>query len=303
MVAMARKNAAAVKVSTEVLVPKEISEALVKVERRLTSIGPEELGVNRLYEPAVHLLKQPGKLFRSGLILSSALTLGLDLNQFIELCAGIEVLHVSSLILDDVIDQDRVRRGIPAVHVVYGRNTADLAMVADIALSIRISLPYGQGVVGNASRAASDMAEGQHLDAEYQSKEAVPTRSAYMEIIRLKTASLMAVAASAPATYAGDRSAERTLYEIGYNMGFSFQLKNDILNVLHAEQSSAGQNPDKTTFRPNIVAVFANEGATNPLEHAIRLNNRYVSEARKHLRDLKKPETFEAYLDFLDIKQ
>src|SRR4051812_22858972 len=78
------------------------------------------------HPPAVcgYAFSAPGKFFRPILLLESATAVGGDLDRVLPAAAGAEGAHVASLMHDDIIDGDELRRGLPAAHVVYGRDDA-----------------------------------------------------------------------------------------------------------------------------------------------------------------------------------
>jgi len=290
-------------ISNEIEIPQKIKPSFLSVGRRLASFKVEDFRIKELYKPSIHLLQGSGKLIRSALVLSSAETLGIDSEKFVDLAVSIEMLHNASLIHDDIIDRDAVRRGLPAVHVKYGSEIAILAGNANITKAIKYASRYGSRVVESAAEAALDMCAGEVLDFERQKSGTIPTIDEYLQIVELKTASLMATAAKIPAVYIGDDSAEKALHEIGHNMGLSFQIRDDIIEEQGLKQRPTTEDAKaRAKFRPNIVSVLANHGKENPLKTAIKLNNFYIDKARERLDQLGNQELFDAYLSFLEIK-
>jgi geranylgeranyl pyrophosphate synthase len=290
------------KISHDIDIPQKIRPSFISVGRRLANFSVEDFKIPELYAPSVHLLQGGGKLIRAALVLSSAETLGLDSEKFVDLAVSIEMLHNASLIHDDIIDKDIVRRGIPTVHQKYGPEIAILAGNANITKAIKYASRYGERVVESASEAALDMCAGEVLDFQRQNLATIPTLDEYLQIVGLKTASLMATATKIPAIYIGDDSKEAALHEIGYNMGLSFQLRDDILEDQGLKQRPVADVAKVAAkFRPNIVSVFANHGRPDPLKSAVKLNNFYIDQARERLAALDNPELFDAYLSFLEI--
>ncbi len=274
------------------------------VRGRLMSFTPSDFGAEPLFSASTHLLNNPGKCLRAALVLSSADALNLEpLAGFIDLALAFEVLHAASLIVDDQIDRDKTRRGVPAVHIKYGLETAVLASHAEVAKAIELAARYGQDVMVMAAHAARDMSDGEQRDMNMQRRGQQPDLTEYIDMIDRKTASLIAVSLSAPAVNAGNRQLADILHEMGMNMGRSFQIRDDILEYTGFKERESENSESERLARPNIVRVFEAAGRDTPLSTAIKLNNHYVGEARKLLGQLPDPGLFEEYLAFLEIKQ
>ncbi len=288
--------------SREITIPPGIVNSMRLTKRRLQNLGEEEFINDDLHAPAMHLLKSSGKLIRPGLVFSSAYMLSQKPEDFVDLAAGIELLHTASLIHDDIIDKDSVRRGDQAVHRKFGESKAILAGDALIAKAIQLTSPYGSKVVMRASEAAMAMCAGEILDHEQQQSRSVPDLQTYLNIARLKTAYLIGVSTSIVADYAGHGNRD-VLYEIGTNIGYSFQIKDDIMNYVGAEDR-AGKDVmnDAKNSRPNIISVFSGHGRDDPLKTAIKLNNFYIDASQALLESMDKSDIISPYLEFLRIK-
>lgn len=290
-----------VSVSIEPQLPDSISESLALTQSRLTALGEREFVNKSLSEPATHLLKHPGKLVRPGILLSTAHILGEEPSKFVDLAAGIELLHTSSLVHDDIIDRDTTRRGSEAVHSKYGINSAILAGDALIAEAIHLASRYGGVVVQRASEAAMSMCAGEILDHEQQTSKAGMDLETYLKIARLKTASLIATSFSVVADYTGSGARDR-LYNIGVNVGMSFQIKDDIMNFLGVKDKAAKSvRTDAKNNRPNIVSVFEFHGKRDPLRTAAKLNNFYLDQAAAELDELENSTLLSSYIEYLRI--
>ncbi|MCW6160505.1 MAG: polyprenyl synthetase family protein [Candidatus Micrarchaeales archaeon] len=293
----------AIRINKGVLVPSGVRSALSLAQKRIKQLSKEEFVNEELYEASTHLLKSPGKMVRPGLVFSSALLLGEDPKEYVDLAVAIELLHTASLIHDDILDMDSIRRSREAVHIKFGTEKAILAGDALIAKAIQLASAYGPIAVRRASEASMDMCAGETIDIMVQSKQVSLDLNSYLKIAQLKTASLMGVSASvvADCISSGERQA---LYEIGMNMGYSFQLRDDIMNHLGInEESRKSTTSDSSRSRPNIVSVFEAHGKDSPVKTAIKLNNFYIERAIGLLNDLRNGGMFKAYLDFLKIDE
>jgi geranylgeranyl pyrophosphate synthase len=258
--------------------------------------------VSDLYKPAMHLLSGPGKLIRPGLVFAAADMLGQELDYFVDLAAGLELLHTASLVHDDILDKDSLRRGKDAVHVKYGIDQAILAGDALIAQAISLTSIYGQKVIKRASEASLAMCAGEMLDVKSQMPDAPPLDlSSYIKIAELKTATLMGISASIVADYIGNDIRD-TLYEVGANLGISFQIRDDIMNYLGlSDKAKKTVKSDIWNKRPSIVSVFQRSGKEDPVKTAIKLNNFYLDRSLELLENIEKRNLFSNYIEFLKI--
>jgi geranylgeranyl pyrophosphate synthase len=291
-----------VKISTALPVPEQIRIALGLTVRKLSLLDKKDFLIEELTEPATHLLRYPGKLVRSGLLFTSAVALGQRQEDFVDLAAAIELIHTASLIHDDLVDDDSIRRGVEAVHSRFGIEKAVLSGDALIAKGVNLASKYGAAVVSRASEASMAMCAGEILDMKFQKEKTPVSIDQYLDVARLKTATFMAVSSSIVADCIS-HSAHDTLYQIGLNIGLSFQIRDDIMNYLGVEEPGRKPvNTDAIGFRPNVISAMLNIRRQDALMDAVALNNKFLDEADALLVHLEHPELFRQYIEFLRIK-
>jgi geranylgeranyl diphosphate synthase type II len=189
---------------------------------------------------------QPGKRVRPRMVLLGAELFGTPPEKVLPIAAAFEMLHNFTLIHDDIMDNAPLRRGKETVFKKWNSNIAILSgdALATMALEqiLQTELPAKNKleIVTLFARTSIEICEGQQYDLNFETKEQV-TIEEYMEMIRLKTAVMLAgclkagaIAANAP------RSDREILYNIGISLGFAFQLKDDLLD-LYADQQSLGK--------------------------------------------------------------
>jgi octaprenyl-diphosphate synthase len=169
-------------------------------------------------------IPQQGKKLRSKLIFEIAKSS----KQAPILAAIIEMIHMASLIHDDVIDNALTRRGLSSFNADFGDKTA--IMMGDIlyscAFSHLASLP--QSVAVYVSNAVASLSIGELLDAEL-SKTFNTNKEKYFKMIYCKTASLIEASAYASAVIEGLDGNDFALY--GKNLGLAFQIIDDVLDI------------------------------------------------------------------------
>ena len=185
-----------------------------------------------------YALVPPGKLFRPNLVLESALAVGGTASTVLPAAIGAECGHVASLIHDDIIDGDDLRRGRPSVPSAYGVAHAIVtgdALIFD--LFACLAECRDAGVPDNRvvsalevlAHAGLDLCRGQSIEMELQRSQSVDL-DAYLVMIGLKTAALFRGACRCGAILGGGTSdLVDAMCEYGQHLGMSFQILDDLL--------------------------------------------------------------------------
>jgi len=263
--------------------PEKVKQAVIMVGERL-SFSDRDFISKELLLPSVHLLNGKGKMLRPTLVLLCAHMLGGTVQDFVDLAAAIELLHVSSLVHDDIIDRDTTRRELQTVNAKYGNDIAILAGDALIAKAISFASHYGSKIVDEIAGTAMEMCAGELSDYSRQRQQQFPDIEGYIEIARLKTASIIGTACGIAAMYMG-REEARALKDYGINAGLAFQIRDDIMDC-------SEKAPDRFT---NVIEVLKNSGEKNALEKAKELNREYVGKAVSSVKGIDKSGILEAY--------
>jgi len=197
-----------------------------------------------LFEPITYILSLGGKRVRPALTLMSYNLYKNDVERVIPIALAIEVFHNFTLLHDDLMDRADMRRGKPTVHIKWNDNIAVLsgdAMLIEAYKEIsKVESPFLPEVLGLFSETATEICCGQQLDMEFENRMNV-TIPEYIEMIRLKTAVLLACALKEGAIVAGaSQSDADNLYDFGINVGLGFQLKDDLLDV-YGDSKSFGK--------------------------------------------------------------
>lgn len=195
-------------------------------------------GVGRLDEMCGYALIPSGKLFRPVLLVESAVAVGGQVEAVLAAAVGTECGHVASLIHDDIIDRDDVRRGRPSVPAAFG---ADDAIVTGDRLLFELFQSLAEcraagvpaewvvAALAAVSAAGIDLCRGQTMEAEVTG-DLTCTVEQYLEVIRLKTAALFRGACQSGALLGGgDAEQVRALVDYGDHLGVAFQIHDDLL--------------------------------------------------------------------------
>lgn len=208
------------------------------INNRLESLDYKRRPEN-LYSPIEYALGMGGKRLRPLLVLVACEMFGGNVDEALDMAVGIEMYHNHTLLHDDVMDNADVRRGRPTVHRKWGENSAILSGDTMLILAYKYIMRAGRNVgkiLELFTETALQVCEGQQFDMEFESRKDV-SADEYMEMIKLKTAVLLACALKAGAVVAGASDTESgLLYEYGIQIGLAFQLQDDILDVYGDEK-------------------------------------------------------------------
>ncbi|HHU99453.1 MAG TPA: polyprenyl synthetase family protein [Bacteroidales bacterium] len=207
--------------------------------RELTNKAIASLGgtpeAERLFEPVRYILSIGGKRLRPVMCLLSCNIFSDKIDEAVMPAVGIEVFHNFTLIHDDIIDKDEVRRGSPTVHAKWGPDQAVLSgdVMAFIAMECIGQAPERAlpKVLKLFNRTAIEVCTGQQLDLDFE-KKGVVSEAEYLRMIELKTAVLIAASLKTGAII-GDASEkdQDLLYEFGRCLGIAFQIQDDVLDT------------------------------------------------------------------------
>jgi len=220
---------------------------------------------NSLYEPIEYTLSLGGKRIRPALVLMAYNLYKEDVEAAIKPALGLEVFHNFTLLHDDLMDEADKRRGKPTVHKVWNANSAilsgDAMLIAAYQLIGETQPESLKEVMDLFTVTALEICGGQQYDMEFESRSDVAEEE-YIEMIRLKTAVLLACALKTGAIIAHAPQAEaEALYQFGINIGLAFQLQDDLLDVYG----------DPTTFGKNIGGDILCNKKTFMLINAFKL--------------------------------
>ncbi len=193
-----------------------------------------------LFLPMSYTLDSGGKRIRPLLVLLGCDLFNGNLDEAIHPAIGIELFHNFTLLHDDIMDNAPLRRGKETVYKKWDANTAILSGDGLFALANLYLLKTNQTLVGEIlelySQTGLEVCEGQQYDMNFESCDQVSIGE-YMEMIRLKTAVLLACSLKIGAIIAKAPSADaNALYNFGLNLGLAFQLQDDWLDIFSKEE-------------------------------------------------------------------
>ena len=190
---------------------------------------------------AGHIVAAGGKRLRPMLTLAASKLCGYGGDRHVALAAAVEFIHTATLLHDDVVDESALRRGQSSANALWGNQAS--VLVGDFLFSRAFELMVADGslsVLGILSHASAVIAEGEVLQL-VTTNDTTTSETAYLDVIRSKTAQLFAAAARIGAVVAGrDKVEEEALECYGLNLGIAFQLIDDVLDY-SARQTDLGK--------------------------------------------------------------
>ncbi len=172
-----------------------------------------------------------GKRIRPIILALAAESVGkIDENTFAASCA-VEFLHMESIIHDDIIDNETMRRQKDPFHIKYGYNTSvltgDFVLGLILAISSRLN---NTRITKDLATTAMLMSEGEMIESRLETSEDV-TFADYLKVIEYKTATAFEVAARTGAIIAnGTEEQIEALTGYGKNIGIAYQIRDDLLD-------------------------------------------------------------------------
>ncbi|WP_369174334.1 polyprenyl synthetase family protein [Streptomyces sp. R28] len=270
---------------TELAVPRQHTathpaphEVRAAIETEITTRWPQDAtGLDAIHHYA---LKPPSKLLRPLLLCHSALVFGASLHRVLPAAVGFESAHTGSLLHDDILDNDPLRRGRPAVHTRYGPEQAIVAGNALFFTLFANLAECGQRGVSDdrirqalavQARAGQEVCRGaaQELTLAGAFDSGIP---AYMSMARRKTAVMLAAACQVGAILAGASLDEQEkLAAFGEHLGLAFQIRDDLLPYDDASgRSGKPGDSDLRNHRPTLPILLALDLANPADEKALR---------------------------------
>lgn len=187
-----------------------------------------------LYDPIGYTMKLGGKRIRPTLCLLANQLFEGNKKVALDLAMAVEVFHNFTLVHDDIMDEAPLRRGKDAVHKKWNRDIAilsgDVMMVMTNKLLCKAQPEHLADILEVFNNTAIEVCEGQQLDMNFESLKDVKA-SEYIEMIRLKTAVLLACSLKMGAINANATKADCDLiYNFGQKIGIAFQIQDDYLD-------------------------------------------------------------------------
>lgn len=208
---------------------------LQTIERELEgSIRAED---SLLHEASMHLLQAGGKRIRPVFVLLAAKFGNYDIQVIKKVAVALELIHMASLVHDDVIDDALMRRGAPTIQAKWNNHiamyTGDYIFARSLELMTDVDIPAAHQLLANTIVEVC-LGEIEQIRDKYIFEQNIRT---YFRRIKRKTALLIATSCQLGAIVSGaDTAIHKKLYRFGYYVGMSYQIMDDILDFTASEK-------------------------------------------------------------------
>lgn len=203
--------------------------------------------------------------------------------------AAVEFAHTESLIHDDMIDEDSIRRDGESFHVSFGKETAILSADFILSIILKISSYYDDPRIPRSlSEAASKMCEGELMEIRTYRRGSSCGLNEYFDIITKKTAVLFEVSAKIGGLIANAQKDElKALSEYGKLFGKSYQIRDDLSDLQEDTKHNILLNTVKKD--PDFREVLKEK------------SEKYLVKAKRSLKDLKPSKAKQLLIDLADF--
>jgi len=241
------------------LVPyrKAVEEGLKQVKEKDSTLS----------EVAYEFVVGGGKMLSPAIVLLACEAVSGSYEKAMPIALSYELAHTASLTQDDIIDESPTRHNKPTAHTKYSVTTAILIsdmLIFEIFEQLSryaradVSPERVAVLIEHVANAAKEAAEGEFLEMQ-MSKKRDPSVEDYLKLAGLKTGALFGASAASGGIVGGARQGiVADLYEYGRNLGISFQMMDDVLDITGAtEKMGKPMLMDMQNNAGNIVIIHA----------------------------------------------
>ena len=232
-----------------------------------------------------YMFRTGGKRCRPLLVALSTEAFGVDGQKALDAAAAIEIIHAATLVFDDLIDRDQVRRGVPTIHMAFSNEKALTSGLFLASKGVQLLSNYKNSeIMRMVGSTLVDISKGELLDILSDVSASV---NECVAIADLKTASLFSAAAGIGGAIADAQGRDLVaLQKFGRSAGMSFQIRDDMLDFGNGSSES-------TLSGPNFVAShFLNE-VPRPNSHSDLLSPKSKATNREVTRAVKRAGSME----------
>lgn len=230
-----------------------------------------------------YIIRRKGKQMRPMFLFLTAKMLGEINDKTYQSASLVELLHTASLVHDDVVDDANERRGFFSVNALWKNKIA--VLVGDFMLS-RVLLHSIESnnirALHIVARAVREMSEGELLQIEKARKLDI-TEAVYFEVIRQKTASLIATVCEAAAASVDREDMAPTMRQFGELVGLAFQIKDDIFDYGTPGNIGKPTGNDIRERKMTLPLIYALEHGSPAVQKELKNIVKRYNEDKKHV--------------------
>jgi geranylgeranyl diphosphate synthase, type II len=192
-----------------------------------------------LYDPSKYILQTGGKRIRGILVLLTGGLMDVEHKDSLNFAAAIEVLHLFTLVHDDIMDNATLRRGFKTIHTKWDTGTAILSGDFLVGLSYELLLKNKVDQIDKIAKvftgALVEVCEGQAYDKDFESRSEINLKE-YYNMIEKKTGKLFEASCIIGGLIGNCPEQQmKNLKNLGFSIGRAFQIKDDLLDITSSE--------------------------------------------------------------------
>lgn len=232
------------------------------------------------------LSKRNGKMLRPLLVLLIAKYFGYSSEEILHVASSVELLHTSSLIHDDVVDNSSLRRGLPSFNAVFDNKVSVLLGDFVLALSLREMAASGNlRNVAFMSELSQTLSSGEITQLFIRSTDEV-SEEQYFDVINRKTACLFSCSASLAAVTSGASADEiNSFSQFGAMAGIAFQIRDDIFDYFPSPETGKPSGNDLQEGKITLPLIFAINSSGKDMSELVR-SVRSCTATREQLQEI-----------------
>ena len=249
--------------------------------------------VGELNKASAHLLAAGGKRLRPAMVMLAADAVNPQSSaDILPAALALELIHTFTLIHDDIMDDDTLRRGVQTVHTKWDLPTGILAgdvLYARAFEFLCLSKADDKAKVRAVSmlaRACAEICMGQHMDMSFERRTDVDEYE-YLEMVKKKTGILYAAAAGIGGILGGGKAQQvKALYNFGFSTGIAFQIQDDLIDLLSpSDRSGKDRASDIREGKQTLIMIKAREKGIDLLKYKHNLSDADIDVVIRELDD------------------
>ncbi|CAF4813640.1 geranylgeranyl pyrophosphate synthase [Pieris napi] len=254
----------------------------------------------KLLMPFTYIQQVPGKQIRAKLTVAFNYWLRVSDEKLKAVGEIVQMLHNSSLLLDDIEDNSILRRGIPVAHSIYGVastiNAANYVMIVALDKTLKLGHPLATTVY---TEQLLELHRGQGMEIYWRDNFQCPSEDEYKEMTMKKTGGLFMLAIRLMQLFSENKSDFSRLSSI---LGLYFQIRDDYCNLClqeYSENKSYCEDLTEGKFSFPVIHAIRNQEGDNQVLHILRQRTRDVEVKRYCIKLLEKCGSFQHTRDTL----
>ncbi|XP_045765925.1 geranylgeranyl pyrophosphate synthase-like [Maniola jurtina] len=248
----------------------------------------------KLLMPFTYIQQVPGKQIRAKLTLAFNYWLKVSDDKLRAIGEIVQMLHNSSLLVDDIEDNSILRRGIPVAHSIYGIastiNAANFVVIIALDRTLQLGHPMATTVY---TEQLLELHRGQGIEIYWRDNFQCPTEQEYSDMTMKKTGGLFMLAIRLMQLFSDNKSDFSKLSSI---LGLYFQIRDDYCNLClqeYSENKSFCEDLTEGKFSFPIIHAIQNQKGDNQVLHILRQRTRDVEVKRYCISLLEKFGSFQ----------